>query len=182
MNNVAEDLDEAGLGARACALGRLLQGGDVLLLGGGMGAGKTTFTRALAAGLGVDRPGRVTSPTFALCLVHPGPVTLVHVDLYRLGDDDMDPNPGSGGLSAAAEALGLDSGELFGEDRVLIVEWAERWISPPEDHLQITIRRPRGSLTRRHLEARASGPRSSELLRQWIGASPRGSANVGKSV
>ncbi len=181
MKTVAEDLDEAGLAARARALGGLLQGGDVILLGGGMGAGKTTFTRALAEDLGVDRPARVTSPTFALCLIHPGPVTLVHVDLYRLGDDDMDPNGASGGLSAAAEALGLDSGELFGGDRVLIVEWASRWISPPEDHLQITIRRPRGSLTRRHIDADASGPTSSIRLGQWIEAPSTGPREVENS-
>ncbi|HFE46241.1 MAG TPA: hypothetical protein ENJ18_12220, partial [Nannocystis exedens] len=48
-----EDLDEPGLKERARALGRLLKGGDVLLLDGAMGSGKTTFTRALAEGLGV---------------------------------------------------------------------------------------------------------------------------------
>jgi len=174
MINIAEDLDESRLKARARALGAALEGGDVLLLEGGMGAGKTTFTRALAEGLGVDRPDRVTSPTFALCLIHPGRLTLVHVDLYRLENTgDSGSEGGLSGDSAAAEALGLDSGELHGGDRVLIVEWPERWISPPQDHLEITILRPPGVLTRRHLSARAGGPRSSQLLSRWLAAGPR---------
>ncbi|MCA9637501.1 MAG: tRNA (adenosine(37)-N6)-threonylcarbamoyltransferase complex ATPase subunit type 1 TsaE, partial [Myxococcales bacterium] len=108
---------------------------------------------------------------FALCLTHPGPRPLVHLDLYRLGDPgalgDAE-DPGLGGAGAAAEALGLGSGELVGDDRVVIVEWADRWISPPEDRLEITIDRPRGSLTRRHLEARATGPRAADLLDRWV--------------
>ncbi len=158
-----EDLDEAALKERARALGRLLKGGDVLLLDGAMGSGKTTFTRALAEGLGVNRPDRVTSPTFALCLVHPGPLTLVHIDLYRLSGHEE-------GVSAAAEALGLEDADLCGDDRVLVVEWSERWISPPPDHLRITIMRPQGVLTRRLLQARASGRRSSERLSEWSAA------------
>ncbi len=169
-----EDLDEAALKKRARALGRLLKGGDVLLLDGAMGSGKTTFTRALAEGLGVARPDRVTSPTFALCLVHPGPLPLVHVDLYRLSGHQEE---GSTGVSAAAEALGLEDDELSGDDRVLVVEWSERWISPPPDHLRITIMRPRGVLTRRLLQAHASGPGSSKRLSEWSTAAIHESDN-----
>ena len=162
-----EDLDEPGLKERARALGRLLKGGDVLLLDGAMGSGKTTFTRALAEGLGVHRPDRVTSPTFALCLLHPGPLPLVHIDLYRISGHEEESRAG---VSAAAEALGLEQAELCGDDRVLVVEWSERWISPPPDHLQITIVRPRGVLTRRLLRAEASGQRSAERLAKWSAA------------
>ncbi|MEZ4384561.1 MAG: tRNA (adenosine(37)-N6)-threonylcarbamoyltransferase complex ATPase subunit type 1 TsaE [Nannocystaceae bacterium] len=168
MIDVAEDLDQDGLVACARALGTLLQGGEVLLLDGAMGAGKTTFTRALAAGLGVDRPDRVTSPTFALCMIHPGPIRLLHLDLYRLPEADADDGEGAAlGVQAAAEALGLDSDELAGEDRAVVVEWPDRWISPPEDHLRIAILRPRGTLTQRHIRALAGGPKSSELLSRW---------------
>jgi tRNA threonylcarbamoyladenosine biosynthesis protein TsaE len=168
MIEVAEDLDEDGLTACARALGTLLEGGEVLLLEGSMGAGKTTFTRALAAGLGVDRPERVTSPTFALCMIHAGPLRLVHLDLYRLPEGVEDDDDGVGeGVSAAAESLGLDSGELPGGDRVVVVEWPDRWISPPEDHLRIAIVRPRGTLTKRHVRALACGPKASALLSRW---------------
>lgn len=69
-----------------------LSPGDVLLLNGALGAGKTTFTRGLGAALGVR--GAVTSPTFVIARVHPGPLPLVHVDAYRLASyaelDDLD--------------------------------------------------------------------------------------------
>lgn len=76
-------------------LGRLLRGGDVVVLTGALGAGKTTLTQAIATGLGVRGP--ITSPTFVIARVHPslgsGP-DLVHVDAYRLGNalelDDLD--------------------------------------------------------------------------------------------
>ncbi|MEZ4454366.1 MAG: tRNA (adenosine(37)-N6)-threonylcarbamoyltransferase complex ATPase subunit type 1 TsaE [Nannocystaceae bacterium] len=173
MIEIGEGLTEAEVTARARALGRLLQGGEVLLLEGSMGAGKTTFVRALAGGLGVFRPERVSSPTFALCLHHPGPIALVHLDLHRLGGGDpdsddplvLDPGAASG---ASAEALGLASGELEGPGRVICVEWPDRWISPPEDHLKIAIDRPRGSLDLRTLRAVAGGPRSARTLDRWI--------------
>ncbi len=74
------------------ALADLLRAGDLLVLTGGLGAGKTTFTQGLAAGLGVAEA--VTSPTFVLARVHrstTGRPTLVHVDAYRLsGADELD--------------------------------------------------------------------------------------------
>ncbi|MGN6781829.1 MAG: tRNA (adenosine(37)-N6)-threonylcarbamoyltransferase complex ATPase subunit type 1 TsaE [Marmoricola sp.] len=87
-----ESEDTRGLGER---LGSVLRAGDLVVLTGDLGAGKTTFTQGLGAGLGVRGP--VTSPTFVIARVHPslvgGPV-LVHVDAYRLGGtaelDDLD--------------------------------------------------------------------------------------------
>lgn len=128
------ELDEAQMCAWAQALGARLGGGDVLLLRGEMGAGKTTLVRALARGLGVARPERVCSPTYTVCMIHPGRVGLVHVDLFRLGED------GQVG-SAAFEALGLEHDELPGPDRVLVVEWSELWADPPKQHLSITLSR-----------------------------------------
>lgn len=76
-------------------IGRWCLGGDVLVLSGDLGAGKTTFTQGLALGLGIDE--RVTSPTFVISRVHPHPSggpALVHVDAYRLGSlgelEDLD--------------------------------------------------------------------------------------------
>ena len=84
--------DTRSLGER---LGSLLRAGDLVLLHGDLGAGKTTFTQGVGAGLGVR--GDVTSPTFVISRVHPSLVdgpALVHVDAYRLGGveelDDLD--------------------------------------------------------------------------------------------
>jgi tRNA threonylcarbamoyladenosine biosynthesis protein TsaE len=84
--------DTQAWGAR---LGRCLRAGDLLLLTGDLGAGKTTLTQGIAEGLGVRGP--ITSPTFVIARVHPslvGGPALVHVDAYRLGGfaelDDLD--------------------------------------------------------------------------------------------
>jgi tRNA threonylcarbamoyladenosine biosynthesis protein TsaE len=130
------ELDESGLQAWARRLGARLRGGDVVLLVGPMGAGKTTFARALAEGLGVHRPERVSSPTYTVCMVHPGPIGLVHVDLFRLIEAVGE--AGSVG-SSAFEALGLEHDELPGPGRILLVEWGDAWADPPADHLLITF-------------------------------------------
>ena len=88
-----------------------LKAGDVILLSGTLGAGKTAFVRGLAAGLGID-PEEVSSPTFTL--VHEyrgGRLTLYHADLYRLE-------------KAATEELGLE--EMSVADSVLAIEWPDR--------------------------------------------------------
>jgi tRNA threonylcarbamoyladenosine biosynthesis protein TsaE len=91
-------------------LGAALRAGDVLLLSGDLGAGKTTLTRGIARGLGVEAP--VKSPTFALHLRYPGRVRLDHLDLYRVTRlRDLD-------------ELGLD--DTIGRDGVAVVEWGER--------------------------------------------------------
>ena len=152
----ALELDESAMCAWARALGAQLAGGDVLLMRGEMGAGKTTFARALAEGLGVRRPQRVCSPTYTVCMVHPGPIELVHVDPFRLGED----GPVS---SAAFEALGLEHDELPGPERVLLVEWSELWAEPPSEHLEITLERVLGHEQSRRLSAVTRGPRWASL-------------------
>ena len=95
----------------AGALAAELRPGDVVLLSGPLGAGKTAFVRGLARGLGIDSD-EVSSPTFTL--VHDyrgGRLRLFHADLYRLG-------------AAGAEDLGLD--ELGMQDGVLAIEWPDR--------------------------------------------------------
>lgn len=158
--------DEAALVRAAEALGRLARPGDAILLFGPMGAGKTTFTRAFARGLGVTRPERVCSPTFNLLLVHPGPTPLVHVDLCRLGELGGEDAPSIS--SAAFEALGL--GELVDElasdaaARVIAVEWAELWADPPAQRLELALAPDEGL---RRLDVRPFGPRPSELAAKW---------------
>jgi tRNA threonylcarbamoyladenosine biosynthesis protein TsaE len=90
--------------------------GDVVLLYGDLGAGKTAFVRGLARGLGAS-PDDVSSPTFTLVQEYHGRVTLHHVDLYRLKPIEVDD-------------LGLD--ELTSGPVVVAVEWAERWTDAPE--------------------------------------------------
>ena len=94
-------------------LGRRLRAGDLVLLKGELGAGKTTFVRGMARGSGSAAP--VASPTFQLVRIYPGRLQLAHVDLYRLekGDELRD--------------LGLD--ELLDAGAV-VVEWGERIDSP----------------------------------------------------
>jgi len=176
-------LDEDALTARAGALGVVIrEAGEVdaargvggltvhLLLDGSMGAGKTTFTRALAAGLGVDEPARVCSPTFTLCMVHPGSVTLVHVDLFRLADEEDEGMGGSAGFDALAleeiaeDQLQLGAGGSLG--RVIVVEWAAKWSPPPAEHLAIRLARVDGGRAR-SLQAAAQGPRAAALLAAW---------------
>ena len=97
--------------AIAQELAPTLAQGDVVLLSGDLGAGKTAFVRGLAEGLGLD-PDDVTSPTFTL--VHEyrgGTLPLIHVDLYRLDRADLD-------------EIGLD--QDLAAKGVIAVEWAER--------------------------------------------------------
>lgn len=95
--------------ALAAQLARRLRAGDVVLVSGELGAGKTTFVRGACRALGVEGP--VTSPTFTIARRYHGAVPISHLDLYRLGDlADEDP------------ALLVDE---LAEDRVAFVEWPE---------------------------------------------------------
>lgn len=151
--------------AAARALGQVLQGGDRLLLDGPMGAGKTTFVRALAEGLGVFRPARVRSPTFNICLQHAGSRPLAHVDLFRLGSDGA----GEGTVPEAAfESLGLD--DLLDPRQpsppVVVIEWAGLLREPPDDRLAIRLT-PLDDPQRRAITVEATGPRSEARLDAW---------------
>ena len=108
----------------AAAWAASLQPGAVVLLSGDLGAGKTAFVRGLAQGLGID-PANVTSPTFTL--VHEyrgGRLPLVHVDLYRLEQADLDD-------------LGMDSD--LADQGVLAIEWSERLVRLPSGAAAVEI-------------------------------------------
>ena len=102
----------------------MLAAGDVVLLHGQLGAGKTAFVRGLARGLGADAE-EVSSPTFTLIQEYAsGRLPLFHVDLYRLE-------------AAEVDDLGLD--ELIGGEDVVAIEWAERWRDRPHGAIDVTI-------------------------------------------
>ena len=108
-----ETFDAAETFALGQRIGAQLNGGEVLLLNGPLGAGKTVFVKGLAAAFDID-PEEVTSPSFTLVNPYMGRLPLFHIDLYRLDEG-----------AAAAHAVDLD--ELLTDERaVIVIEWAER--------------------------------------------------------
>lgn len=104
-----------------------LQAGDLVVLSGPLGAGKTALTQGIGEGLGVR--GRVTSPTFVIARVHQGPLPLVHVDAYRLRD--------SGRLDLDDLAVDEDL-----ETSVVVVEWGEGVVEALSDsRLEVVLER-----------------------------------------
>lgn len=129
-------------------LAGFLQPGDVLALIGDLGAGKTRLTQSIALGLGVPTEA-VTSPTFTLIHEYTqGRLPLRHCDTYRLRSPDEFAD------------LGLD--ELFSEDGIAIIEWADRVLDDlPRDRLEIRLTAV-GEASRQ-AELRGTGPRSQQL-------------------
>ena len=93
--------------------GESLEGGEIILLSGGLGAGKTLFTKGILSGLDFD-VDEVTSPSFTLVNAYDAKFTVFHIDLWRLNEN-----------SDAGFAVGLD--EILDDEKVIvIIEWAER--------------------------------------------------------
>lgn len=139
-----EDMQRLGRG-----LASYLHGGDVILLSGPLGAGKTTLAQGLGIGLGVDGP--VVSPTFTIArelhghLSDGSPVTLIHVDAYRLGGQGYLPGEDAvDRLLDELESLGLDEElEDPGQRTIILMEWGEQMASALADQrLEVTIDRP----------------------------------------
>lgn len=97
----------------AAALAKRLKGGEVILLTGTLGSGKTIFAKGIASAHGVD-PAEVSSPTFSLVNHYRGELDIYHLDLYRLPEGE-----------SAAFAVDLD-GLLALEEPVIVIEWADR--------------------------------------------------------
>lgn len=108
----------------AAALAELVRPGDLVVLVGDLGAGKTAFTQGFGRGLGVDE--QITSPTFALVQSYTGRLDLFHLDVYR--------------LEQVAEALDLGLSELLDEGAVTVIEWGDV-IAPvlPHDYLEVHL-------------------------------------------
>lgn len=160
------------------ALGRLVEPGDVIVLAGDLGAGKTTLVKGLAEGMGIVE--HVTSPSFTFVQVYPGEIELVHVDLYRIDQE------------RGLEDLGL--GDVLYGPGVAAVEWGDRFpglFGPGALFVTMTYSDERtGECTgsaggaeaetgdgaaedaggERVLEVRAEGERAAELLEGWAAA------------
>lgn len=133
----AEDTRELGM-----ALAGLARPGDVILLSGDLGAGKTTLAQGFARGLGIEE--QVVSPTFILVRLYEGRLPLIHADAYRM--DDLD------------EVTDLDLPELLDDGGVALVEWGDV-VAPviPADFLDVHIDLAEGDDDRR-FEVRVVGP------------------------
>ena len=131
-------------------LATVLRPGDLVLLTGRLGAGKTALVQGIGAGLAVQ--GAITSPTFVIARVHKGRTPLVHADAYRLGDK---PDP-----RAEIDDLDLDASA---EDAVTVVEWGEGLAEALAlDRLELRLTRDEDDV--RTLQLRPVGPRWRELL------------------
>lgn len=127
-------------------LGGLLQEKDILVLTGDLGAGKTTFTKGLARGLGIKQ--MIKSPTYTIVREYEGRLPLYHLDVYRIGEDP--------------DSIDLDD-FLFGEG-VTVIEWGELLEdSLPDDYLKLTILKKADG---RELVFESKGRRSQELLEE----------------
>lgn len=134
-------------------LGALVTAGDVILLDGDLGAGKTTFTKGLALGLGITR--NIKSPTFTIIREYQtGRLPLYHMDVYRLED-------GSG------DELGLE--EYFNGDGVSVVEWSQFVADElPDSYMKLSFNRDDADLdsTKRMITITAVGDHFNEILEQ----------------
>nr|WP_277869309.1 tRNA (adenosine(37)-N6)-threonylcarbamoyltransferase complex ATPase subunit type 1 TsaE [Actinopolymorpha singaporensis] len=139
-----EDTQEVGR-----RLAKILRAGDLVLLTGELGAGKTTLTQGIGAGLGVR--GQVTSPTFVIARAHPSTVggpPLVHVDAYRLGG------------VAELDDLDLDTSV---DDAVTVVEWGEGLAEGlAEDRLEVVVSRAVGEESTGEVVGGSTGEREGE--------------------
>ncbi|OGO04429.1 MAG: tRNA (adenosine(37)-N6)-threonylcarbamoyltransferase complex ATPase subunit type 1 TsaE [Chloroflexi bacterium RBG_13_54_9] len=130
-------------------LGELAQAGDLLLLVGELGTGKTCLTQGIALGLGID--DYITSPSFVLIREHKGRLPLYHIDLYR--------------LDKAEEILDLGLDDYLSGPGVCVVEWADKALDFfPKEHLLITLNHL--DETKRTLHLQAKGQRYEDILSQ----------------
>ena len=149
--------------ALAAAIAELTRAGDVILLAGDLGAGKTTFAKGFGAALGVDEA--ITSPTYTLVSQYRGRLELNHLDVCRL--DQIE------------EVMDHGLAEMLDEGGVTLIEWGDAIIPAlPADYLEIRLRIGEGD-DDRVVEVHVVGPRWSArtralttALRPWLGEAP----------
>ncbi len=131
------------------ALGQYAEAGDVFLLSGELGAGKTCLTQGIAKGLDID--GYVRSPTFVLVSVHQGRLPLYHIDIYRLDE--------------VAEVVDLGLEEYLAGDGVSVIEWASKALEVfPQPYMLVTLTYE--GENERLIQLEAKGERFESLLAQ----------------
>jgi tRNA threonylcarbamoyladenosine biosynthesis protein TsaE len=142
--------DEAEMVALGRTIAAQLRAGDLILLDGPLGAGKTTLARGIGLGLAVETS--VTSPTFVISRVHNGVLPLIHVDAYRLLDAVE-------GAAAALDDLDLDSERA---NAVTVMEWGKD-VGPRMSDEFLLVRIDRRDDDRREVEFEMHGSRWQEL-------------------
>ena len=143
--------------AVAVALGDVLDAGDLVVLSGDLGTGKTTFVKGVARALGVRET--VTSPTFTIVQEYDGRVPLAHVDVYR--------------IDRIQELYDFGFEELF-DDRVVLIEWGDT-VDPALPRDRVDVRFALGDdIDERHIEIDARGP-------SWQGRAEALAAAIGRS-
>lgn len=144
---ISESPDDTFAAGRA--LGEALYPGLLALLKGGLGMGKTRFVQGIGGAVGYDR---VKSPTFVIMNEYDAAVPFLHVDLYRLENEEE------------VDALGIE--EYLDDGFAAAVEWAERWSERPEDRVEIEFLPVPGDENARVLVFEAFGEKETELLVQ----------------
>jgi tRNA threonylcarbamoyladenosine biosynthesis protein TsaE len=147
----------------AAAIAELTRGGDIILLAGDLGAGKTAFAQGFGAALGITE--RITSPTYTLVSQYRGRLELNHLDVYR--------------LDQVEEVLDLGLAEMLDDGGVTLIEWGDTVIPAlPADYLEIRLRIGEGD-DDRMFELEQVGPRWSARTRAlttalspWLGHTP----------
>lgn len=129
-------------------IGRSAEPGDVVLFTGDLGAGKTTMSQGIAAGLGIMND--VTSPTFTLMQIYQGTMPLYHLDVYRLNSEE--------------EALDIGLEDVLYGDGLCLMEWAEQFPNLwPDDYLLVRIERSEETI--RDMELTGEGAGEALLIR-----------------
>lgn len=140
-----EETEQLGI-----AIGKLVSAGDVIILSGDLGAGKTTFTKSLALGLGIKQ--MIKSPTYTIIREYQtGRLPLYHMDVYRIDGE--------------ADELGLE--EYFEGDGVSVVEWGKLLKEAlPEDYLTIFLEKDPNNFDKRIMTIDAQGEKAKQLLQK----------------
>ncbi|WAH36670.1 tRNA (adenosine(37)-N6)-threonylcarbamoyltransferase complex ATPase subunit type 1 TsaE [Alicyclobacillus dauci] len=149
-------------------LGELLQAGDMILLQGDLGVGKTHFAQGIGVGLDIGEP--LTSPTFTLVAEYDGRLPLTHMDLYRLYADESDENE----VLSERTLTQIAFDDYLDGERVVLIEWPTGVRSYLDDYLFVAFSYgdTEDAPNDRNIVVTAEGNGATERLREWVSAWP----------